>query len=256
MFLTRHERKVSPSGGSILMTSAPKVGELEREHVARDQARQIDDADPVQGPACVRREDFLAGFLANVLFHELEGAFHRPSGGAGVVRAALVAMEAVVGRIVEHCTSGCSLRTSFTCVIGMCMSLSPKCSMVGTAGFSFLGAEDAAAVIAHRPPFGLERASRPSQVMVPPQQKPVTADLLGARFFSSAIAAFGVLDRLVEAQLAHDFAALRHGVGRVPSSMPGFTLIEISTAPAPDSPGPRTIVGDLPGWCWLTPKIS
>ena len=36
-----------------------EIGELQREHVARDQARQVDHADPVQGPARFGREGLL-----------------------------------------------------------------------------------------------------------------------------------------------------------------------------------------------------
>src|SRR5262249_53336309 len=104
MPLTRQERSVSPSGGSTLMTSAPKSASCSVRMLPATRRDRSTTRIPLSGPRAVGSNDRLAGCLANVLGHELQGASHRLLGGGRVVAAAFVAMEAVVCRVVvdEH----------------------------------------------------------------------------------------------------------------------------------------------------------
>src|SRR6266404_5928246 len=104
MPLTRHERNVSPSAGSILITSAPKSASCSVRILPATRRDRSTTRTPSRGPRAAGSKGRLAGFLANVLGHELQGAGIGLRGGEGVVAAAFVAMEAVIGRIVvdEH----------------------------------------------------------------------------------------------------------------------------------------------------------
>src|SRR4029077_12531442 len=99
MPLTRHERKVSPSGGSILITSAPKSASCRVRTLPATRRDRSTTRTPFRGPLASGVSGFFAGFLANVLLEVRHRALHRLLRGGGVVAAALVAMEAVVGRI-------------------------------------------------------------------------------------------------------------------------------------------------------------
>src|SRR5260370_694298 len=56
---------------------------------------------PFRGPRAEGVKGFFEGFLPNVLSEELQRARHGLLGGRRVPAAALVAMEAVIGRVVE-----------------------------------------------------------------------------------------------------------------------------------------------------------
>src|SRR5262245_20044616 len=109
MPLTRHERSVSPSGGSILITSAPKSASCKVRTLPATKRDKSITRTPLRGPRASGVTIFFAGFLANVLAEELQRARHGLLGGRGVVAAALVAMEAVIGRVVEDLHVGMEL---------------------------------------------------------------------------------------------------------------------------------------------------
>src|SRR5882672_2189682 len=109
MPLTRHERKVSPSGGSILITSAPKSASCKVRMLPATSRDRSTTRTPFRGPRADGVKGFCAGFLANVLAEELQRARHGLFGGRGVVAAALVAMEAVIGRVIEDLDVGMEL---------------------------------------------------------------------------------------------------------------------------------------------------
>src|SRR5258708_22013709 len=105
MPLTRHERSVSPSAGSILITSARKSASCKVSTLRATRRDRSTTRTPSRGPRAVvskeRLTGFLAiGFLANVLGHELQGTGIGLRRRKCVVAAALVAVEAVVGGIV------------------------------------------------------------------------------------------------------------------------------------------------------------
>src|SRR5215472_413268 len=99
MPLTFHERSVSPSGGSILITSAPKSASCRVRMLPATRRDRSTTRTPFSGPDAPGSRALREGCLANVLLEELHGPRHRLLGGSGVVRATLVAMEAMVGRI-------------------------------------------------------------------------------------------------------------------------------------------------------------
>src|SRR3977135_4463443 len=101
MPLTRHERSVSPSGGSILITSAPKSANCRVKILPATRRDRSTTRTPFRGPRAWGVKVFFAGFLANVLAEELQCPGHGLLGGRCVVAAAFVAMEAVVGRMTE-----------------------------------------------------------------------------------------------------------------------------------------------------------
>src|SRR5882757_10705634 len=101
MPLTRHERSVSPSGGSILITSAPKSASCSVRMLPATRRDRSTTRTPLKGPRADGVKGFFDGRLANVLAEELQRARHGLLGGRRVEAAALVAMETVIGRIVE-----------------------------------------------------------------------------------------------------------------------------------------------------------
>src|ERR1700730_18522175 len=109
MPLTFHERNVSPSGGSILITSAPKSASCRLRMLPATRRDRSTMRTPFRGPRACGVRVFFAGFLANVLAEELQCPGHGLLGGRRVVAAAFVAMEAVVGRIVEDLDVGMEL---------------------------------------------------------------------------------------------------------------------------------------------------
>src|SRR5262245_22184192 len=109
MPLTRQERRVSPSGGSTLMTSAPKSASCRVRMLPATRRDRSTTRIPFRGPRASGVKAFREGFLANVLAEELQRARHGLLGGCGIVAAALVAMEAVIGRIVEDLHVGMEL---------------------------------------------------------------------------------------------------------------------------------------------------
>src|ERR1051325_1590943 len=107
--LTRHERKVSPSGGSTLITSAPKSASCKVSTLPATRRDRSITRTPFRGPRASGVKLFLEGRLANVLAEKLQRARHGLLGGRGVVAAALVAMEAVIGRVIEDLHLGMEL---------------------------------------------------------------------------------------------------------------------------------------------------
>src|SRR3984893_6039688 len=97
----RPARSVSPSGGSILITSAPKSANCRVRILPATSRERSTTRTPFRGPRAEGVKVFFAGCLANVLAEELQCPGHGLLGGRRVVAAALVAVEAVVGRIVE-----------------------------------------------------------------------------------------------------------------------------------------------------------
>src|SRR5262249_52903010 len=109
MPFTRHERSVSPSGGSILITSAPKSASCRVRMLPATRRDRSTTRTPFRGPRASGVKFFLAGFLANVLGEQGERPLHRFLRRRCVVAAAFVAVEAVVGRIVEDLDAGMQL---------------------------------------------------------------------------------------------------------------------------------------------------
>src|SRR5260370_37200745 len=109
MPFTRHERKVSPSGGSILITSAPKSASWSVRMLPATSRDRSTTRIPFKGPRAVGSSVFFEGRLADVLAEELHRARHGLLGGRRVPAAALVAMEAVVGGIVVDLDVGTEL---------------------------------------------------------------------------------------------------------------------------------------------------
>src|SRR6266852_3453158 len=109
MPLTRHERSVSPSCGSNLNTSAPKSANCSVRILPATSRDRSTTRTPFRGPRAEGVKVFFAGCLANVLAEELQCPGHGLPGGRRVVAAALVAMEAVVGRIIEDLYAGMEL---------------------------------------------------------------------------------------------------------------------------------------------------
>src|SRR5689334_2288082 len=109
MPLTFHERSVSPSGGSILITSAPKSASCRVRMLPATRRDRSTTRTPFRGPRASGVSVFLAGLLANVLLEVRQRPLHRLLRSGGVVAAALVAMEAVVSRIVVDLDLGMEL---------------------------------------------------------------------------------------------------------------------------------------------------
>src|SRR5882724_1762077 len=109
MPLTRHERKVSPSGGSTLITSAPKSASCKVRMLPATSRDRSTTRTPFRGPRAAGSSVFFEGRLSNELAEE----FHRPRHGLlgrrGVPTAAFVAMEAVIGGIVVDLDVGMEL---------------------------------------------------------------------------------------------------------------------------------------------------
>src|SRR5437764_10643596 len=155
MPFTRHDRSVSPSGGSILITSAPKLASCRVRMLPATRRDRSITRTPFRGPRAFGVRAFLAGLLANVLLEVGQRALHRLLGGGGVPAAALVAMEAVVGGIVVDLDLGMEFADLVHVRHRDVHVLVAEMQLDRHGGLLALGAEDAAAVIArHR--VGLE----------------------------------------------------------------------------------------------------
>src|SRR5216684_8538926 len=151
MPLTRHERSVSPSGGSILITSAPKSANCKVRMLPATRRDRSTTRTPFRGPRADGLKVFFAGFLANVLAEELQCPRHGLLGGRRVPAAALVAMEAVVGRVVVDEHVGMKLPDLVHMRHRDVHVLVAEMQHGRHGGFLVLGAVDAAAVVAgHR----------------------------------------------------------------------------------------------------------
>src|SRR5476649_121724 len=63
MFFTRHERSVSPSGGSILITSAPKSASCKVSTLHATSRDRSTTRTPFRGPRASGVKVFLTGFI-------------------------------------------------------------------------------------------------------------------------------------------------------------------------------------------------
>src|SRR5262245_8121770 len=224
MPLTRHERSVSPSGGSTLITSAPKSASCRVRMLPATRRDRSTTRTPFRGPCACGVKDFWAGFLANVLAEELQGARHRRLRRRRVVAAALVAVEAVVGGIVvdQHVGMGLAqlvhMRHRDVHVLVAEMHHGRHLWLLA------LGAVDAAAIVGrHR--IGPEPGRRqPGDGAAPAVAG--DRDLAGAALLQLLDRRLDVLDRLVEPELGHVLAALGDGVGRVAELDAGLDVVE------------------------------
>src|SRR5215207_1021071 len=224
MPLTRHERSVSPSGGSILITSAPKSASCSVRTLPATRRDRSITRTPFRGPRASGVKLFFDGRLANVLAEELQRARHGLFGGRGVVAAALVAMEAVIGRVVEDLHVGMELAELVHVRHRDVHVLVAEMQLGRHLGLLVLEAVDAATVVT-RDSVGLE----PGRGQPGDGATPAVAgdrDLLGAAPLQLLDRGLDVLDRLVEAELGHVLAALGNGVGRVAELDAGLDMVE------------------------------
>src|SRR5215468_679240 len=224
MPLTRQERSVSPSGGSTLTNSAPKSASCSVRILPATRRERSTTRIPLSGPRAAGSNDRLAGCLANVLGHELQGAGHRLVGGGRVVAAAFVAMETVVCRVVvdEHVgmefADLAHMRHWDVHVLVAEMQHGRHLRLLA------LGAVDAAAIVADRR-VGLEAGRRqPGDGAAP--AKAGDCDLPCATPLQLLDRRLDVLHRLVEAELGHVLAALGDGVGRIAQLDAGLDVVE------------------------------
>src|SRR5215217_1998123 len=224
MPLTRHERSVSPSGGSILITSAPKSASCNVSTLPATRRERSITRTPLRGPRAWGVKDFFEGRLANVLAEELQRARHGLLGGRDVVAAALVAMEAVIGRVIEDLHGGMELAELVHVRHRDVHVLVAEMHLDRHLGCLALGAVDAAAIVGrHR--VGLEPGRRqPGDGAAPA----VAGDrhLLDAAPLQLLDRRLDVLDRLVAPELGHVLAALGDGVGRVAELDAGLDVVE------------------------------